>query len=213
MFTFYDNLYGFEEKVWNLCYNEILKKWITFYSWVPSYSENIYNQYFSFDRDTSKWITKLGISNSGSDFADGVVLSSNVIDNNVKFGDEIGTLDLANRTLPTGTGIEVTKSYELVRDNFGNWEKFDVREDDNGIWKLYLKDCDAVDLCSEFYKRKIGEDVVYPGKGVDFWKEHIVLGSEGSISKNDCGKREWLDESDQINGTSPVYLLNIRCNI
>ena len=24
MFTFYDNLYGFEEKVWNLCYNENL---------------------------------------------------------------------------------------------------------------------------------------------------------------------------------------------
>ena len=43
MFTFYDNLYGFEEKVWNICYNELLDKWITFYSWVPSYSENIYN--------------------------------------------------------------------------------------------------------------------------------------------------------------------------
>jgi hypothetical protein len=43
MFTFYDNLHGFEEKVWNICFNEILKKWITFYSWVPSYSENIYN--------------------------------------------------------------------------------------------------------------------------------------------------------------------------
>ena len=43
MFTFYDNLYGFEEKAWNLCYNELQQKWITFYSWVPSYSENISN--------------------------------------------------------------------------------------------------------------------------------------------------------------------------
>jgi hypothetical protein len=24
MFTFYDNLYGFEERVWNICYNEKL---------------------------------------------------------------------------------------------------------------------------------------------------------------------------------------------
>jgi hypothetical protein len=24
MFTFYDNLYGFEEKAWNLCYNELM---------------------------------------------------------------------------------------------------------------------------------------------------------------------------------------------
>jgi len=43
MFTFYDNQYGIEEKVWNLCYNEINQKFITFYSWVPSYSANIDN--------------------------------------------------------------------------------------------------------------------------------------------------------------------------
>nr|DAE30820.1 MAG TPA: hypothetical protein [virus sp. ctML55] len=24
LFTFYDNTYGFEEKVWNLCWNELL---------------------------------------------------------------------------------------------------------------------------------------------------------------------------------------------
>lgn len=54
MFTFYDNLYGFEEKVWNICYNEITQKFTTFYSWVPSYSANIDNIYFSFDRNTSK---------------------------------------------------------------------------------------------------------------------------------------------------------------
>ena len=31
------------EKVWNICYNEVLQKWVTFFSWVPSYSENIDN--------------------------------------------------------------------------------------------------------------------------------------------------------------------------
>lgn len=39
MFTFYDDINTIEEKVWNLCYNEVLQKFVTFYSWVPSYSE------------------------------------------------------------------------------------------------------------------------------------------------------------------------------
>lgn len=59
MFTFYDNTYGYEETAWNLCWNELHQQFITFYSWLPSYSENIDNQYFSFDRETSRAITKL----------------------------------------------------------------------------------------------------------------------------------------------------------
>lgn len=147
MFTFYDNLYGFEEKVWNICFNEGLQKWITFYSWVPSYSENIYNQYFSFDRNTSKWITKLGISKKGNDFSDGVVLTENIIPNDAKSGYKIGDLDLANRTLPSGDGINVVKTYELVPDNFGNWNNFKIENN-----SLYLR-TDAVNLCSEFFVR------------------------------------------------------------
>jgi hypothetical protein len=41
IFTFYDDVYKDEEKVWSLCYNELLVEFITFYSWVPSFSENI----------------------------------------------------------------------------------------------------------------------------------------------------------------------------
>jgi len=59
MFTFYDDVDTIEEKAWNLCFNEPLEKFITFYSWVPSYSENIDNIFFSFDRDTSKYIAKI----------------------------------------------------------------------------------------------------------------------------------------------------------
>ena len=81
MFTFYDNTYGFEEKVWNLCWNELLQKFITFYSWVPSYMENINNVPFSFDRNTSKWIAKLGTSHTKNSFADGITLSNNIINN------------------------------------------------------------------------------------------------------------------------------------
>ena len=59
MFTFYDDVDTIEEKVWNLCFSEVLEKFITFYSWVPSFSENINNVFFTFDRDTSKYIAKL----------------------------------------------------------------------------------------------------------------------------------------------------------
>lgn len=59
LFTFYDDINVLEENVWNLCYNELLGCFVTFYSWVPSYSENIDNIFFTFDRNTSKSITKL----------------------------------------------------------------------------------------------------------------------------------------------------------
>jgi hypothetical protein len=96
MFTFYDNTVGFEEKVWNICYNEILQNWITFYSWVPSYSENIDNIYFSFNRDTSKWISKLGASSKNSNSADGIVLDSVILED----WNNGCTLDIVNRARP-----------------------------------------------------------------------------------------------------------------
>ncbi len=80
MFTFYDNLHGFKENVWNICYNELTQKFTTFYSWLPSYSANIDNIYFSFDRNTSKWISKLGTCSSKSTTADGIVVEEVQID-------------------------------------------------------------------------------------------------------------------------------------
>lgn len=147
MFTFYDNLYGFEERVWNLCYNENLDKWITFYSWVPSFSENIYNSYFSFDRNTSKWIAKLGISKHGNDFSDGVTLSHNII-NPIKWDEDseytdyvdyrgikhsgnvypIGILYLDNRNLPEGTGLKNSVSFTLERDSYLNCKHFTIKK-------------------------------------------------------------------------------------
>jgi hypothetical protein len=59
MFTFYDDINTLEEYAWNLCYNEITQTFTTFYSWIPSYSANIDNIMFTFDRNTSKIITKL----------------------------------------------------------------------------------------------------------------------------------------------------------
>ena len=79
MFTFYDNLQGTSERSWNLCWNEILGIFTTFYSWIPSNMENIDNVPFSFDRDTLKAIGKLGVGNHNNDFSDGVTLSNNII--------------------------------------------------------------------------------------------------------------------------------------
>lgn len=221
MFTFYDNLYGFEEKVWNLCYNELMQKWITFYSWAPSYSENIYNQFFSFDRNTSKWISKLGVSKAGNDFSDGVVLSNNTIPNSAEPDYMIGELSLANRTLPSGEGITVNISYSLEHDNFKNYENFEIKEND-GKSCLYLKK-DAASLCSEFYVRgkkvngkyqKIVTNLTDDNQRQD-WVKNCVLNSNYVICKDDQGRRINLStEPDfRINPSKIVQMLNIRANI
>lgn len=93
MFTFYDNQYGLEEKVWNLCWNEISQCFTTFYSWVPSYSENIDNIYFSFDREMSKAIAKLGTSQVGSTNADGIVLDPAVVEYTENFNEQKHTVN------------------------------------------------------------------------------------------------------------------------
>ena len=49
-------IYDKDEYAWNLCYNEILQKFQTFYSWIPIQSANIDNVMYSFDRETSREI-------------------------------------------------------------------------------------------------------------------------------------------------------------
>lgn len=126
MFTFYDDLNGISECVWNLCWNEAMNKWITFYSWVPSFSENIYNTYFSFDRETSKQIAKLAL-NEKSEHNDYIYLDHTLMtkDKNVKWKEGkndnyIGALkyDL------TYDGAEVSFKWEIVRDVYGNYKHF-----------------------------------------------------------------------------------------
>lgn len=221
MFTFYDNLYGFEEKVWNLCYNEVLRKWITFYSWVPSYSENIYNQYFSFDRNTSKWIAKLEVSNTSSAFADGVTLSNNIIQPYTGTGEiEVGILDLQNRTLPSGSGIENEITFTLERDNYGNYKNFKI---ENG--RLQIRSgVSYVQLCSELYQRtykdsnnnEITIDTIDPNDLESKWVASVQSGQYLDVKKDDAGKRQLLSTSNpdnRIRGDKLVILLNIRANI
>ena len=49
MFTFIKDSF-----TWNLCYNERQGMWITKYSWIPVYSENINNQFYSFGLEQAK---------------------------------------------------------------------------------------------------------------------------------------------------------------
>lgn len=115
MFTFYDNLYGFEEKAWNICFNEILGKWITFYSWVPSCSANIDNIFFSFDRNTSKMFSKVGVSWYDNPAANGITVLDPM--NN-------WTLKLANRYLPNADGITSKVKFYIEKDERGFYKFF-----------------------------------------------------------------------------------------
>lgn len=211
MFTFYDNLENNEETVWNICYNETLQKWITFYSWVPSYSENINNQFFTFDRNTSKWIAKLGASKEGNYFSDSIVLSNNEIPNNGKAKDKIGEFNIINTNISNIDKAE--KEFRIISANIKDWEKYFKIE--NNI--LYLA-TDAINLCSEFYVKGIKEGNIYkqiitdPKSQKEDWVNHCILNSNYVTCKDDSGKRITLDitpEDKRINGNNPVYLLNI----
>lgn len=117
MFTFYDNLYGTHEKSWNLCYNEILQIFTTFYSWIPSEMQNIDNIPFSFDRNTSKYIAKLGISDHGNDFSEGVTLSNNILYINKQGGFTIKDTSLHVNYVDKEGNI---KEYEFDQNSLDN---------------------------------------------------------------------------------------------
>ena len=122
MFTYYDNTFGFEEVVWNLCYNELQPAFTTFYSWLPSYSTNIDNVYFSYDRNSAKWISKLGMSTLGSGNESGICMENPVITSNGLSQQ----LYLKNRPLPTEKEEDCTFTFSLQRDNFGYYKFFSI---------------------------------------------------------------------------------------
>lgn len=135
MFTFYDDLHGANEVAWNLCWNELQNKWITFYSWIPSFSENIYNQYFSFDRETSKQIAKLAI-NQKSEQHDMIYLDDTVITEKQKSKKD----ENDNELLPPnyiGTihyNLEgATFEWKLVNDVYDNKDKFTLNESNGNL--------------------------------------------------------------------------------
>lgn len=133
MFTFYDDINTIEEKVWNLCYNEALEKFSTFYSWVPSYSESIDNIFFTFDRNASKTIAKLYNDKSLIQLSGNHVVSKQVI----------GTLSIPNVQDP---------EFEIMDDKVDGIFKIvgnqlqlkDGISNVNGIWGIPIR-------CNDIY--------------------------------------------------------------
>lgn len=183
MFTFYDNTVGFEEKVWNICFNELLDTFISFYSWLPSYSASIDNIYFSFDRNTSKWISKLGMCLADNSFSHGITLTNNTITrNNIN---NIGELGIVGVQLPDiKTGISATYTYTLERDNFGYYKMFEIVPND-GKYILKLKN------------------------GITY---DSLLANIFTMDQT-TGRRVFLDRNNPDFKDTIVYQLNVRCDI
>lgn len=231
MFTFYDDMSGVEEKVWNLCYNTLLDKFITFYSWIPSFMENINNIPFSFDRNVSKWIAKLGQTHADNSFAEGIVLSNNIYNNdgstdsipyinyrylnknggyseakvtsfkNVDSNGLIGIFNLMNHILPEGDNIEYFIKFDLIRDIYGYWKNFEVRQvgtfatnelpdakDVNSeipVYGLYFKSKN--DVSSEDSKAVINSsgDIYISSNGKDLHFSELFYRNKEGITYND----------------------------
>ena len=113
MFTFYNSTTGYDEVAWNLCFNESQSNFVTFYSWLPSFSESIDNMFFTFDRNTSKWISKLAISKTGSSDANYITIGSVKID---KWPNYESKLTFSG-PLETGDKVEFTLEPDSEKNN------------------------------------------------------------------------------------------------
>ena len=213
IFTFYDNLEGFNETCWNICYNEILNKWITFYSWVPSFGENINNNLFTFDRETSKAISKLGTSNASYSQANGITLNKNIIGlqdvTDMYEGKNNIQLSITNRPYST-----YKVQYFLEHDPFNNYKKFTINNNQliingNAPIDKYLN------IVSELYKRTLLSDEEVPIDNLDginrlLWSM-CLLGTPNKVQTDEYGNKLLLDTP--LNPDTIVTYLNIKAVI
>lgn len=157
MFTFYKN-----DNCWNICYNELQNKWMTFYSWIPSFTESISNTMFSFNRTSSKYISELASCLTDYKYATGITLKENVIKN-------------SNLDIPLAVKEQYnTVIYELLdQNNLG----FSIKNN-----QLHFEGTLA-DISSEFYirKNKSGE-LINPFENKSKWS-NILSNYEVEIVK------------------------------
>ena len=164
IFTFYDDIYEDEEKAWSLCFNEMMGDggngaFITFYSWIPSYSENIDTKFFTFDRETSKSLSLLGKCNYSIPENTGVLVDSPVINNDddnwANQDNEIADLyyitkdksQVINYTILNDDGTTSQKSVTIndtIKNNQGqyvmNGVDFRLERDHWGNYKMFKLD-------------------------------------------------------------------------
>ena len=84
----------------------------------------IQNIFFSYDRNSSKWISKLAQSLKGNAIGSGICVDNVIVDK----WDATGTeLSLQNRPLPDSKKYDL--KFILERDNFGFYKFFRISDD------------------------------------------------------------------------------------
>ena len=228
MFTFYDDIYKDEEKVWNLCYNELLEEFVTFYSWIPSYSENIDTQFFTFNRDTSKKLTLLNKCNYSIPENIGILVENPVIkDENLNSNWRLNlyyyTPELIRIKTSEAQGYQTYKEdlryefkdvqFKLLKDHWHNYELFDIEYDKNNKTNK-LKILKPIDnIKTAFYNQKVillevvpvidDVDIVSDTiKSIYFKSETIALTLESILSNPNLT----FEDSSVPNLTTDFYL-------
>ena len=222
MFTFYDDVYKDEEKVWNLCYNELLGEFVTFYSWVPSFSENIDTQFFTFDRNTAKGLSLLSKSNYAIQENNGILLDTPILDNNYETDIYYKDVykDIRNQVIvqnPDGTTYTKKNlddneyknspvSFNIEKDHWGNYKLFKIENN-----KLKVKDITSFTTKIEEQKgvmlleiTPIGNNnIVYPTETVALTTENYVNGM--NFDYNESKKNYKLTTDFYIHGQAGIF--------
>ena len=228
MFTFYNDLYNIEEKAWNLCYNESLGIFTTFYSWIPSFSNNIYNSLFTFDRNTSKYITKLAMS-SNSIVPNAITFEENIIEpyngNNYTLSnlhisdlkdDQVASFELIKPSkfvIQNEDGsLSIIKSYKdlcyekyirVYKDKDGN--KYDIYPWDSEFLSdnLSIKIDERGRQVTLKMDPRYGVDTEYTNKVDDFYKTHFII-YYVRIKAKVSTKSEQLNIKESLNNLQSV---------
>ena len=155
IFTFYDDVYRDEEKVWSLCYNELLDnggQFVTFYSWIPSFSENIDTQFFTFNRNTAKQLSLLSKCNYNIPANKGVLVDYPILSEfTVKNEDEseITYKNSAKLYYKDNEGKLIKNvEFEVEWDHWGNYKLIDEDNLKEGI--LTIKTTDWEQLYNDY---------------------------------------------------------------
>ena len=213
MFTFYDNLHNFEEKVWNICYNEYTNLWTTFYSWVPSYSANIHNIFFSFDRNTSKWISKAWETNTGNFIGlNDYDTDENKIYPYIKII-KVNNLYNIDYTQPVGELFlnkdEENVTFKIERDRFRNDLIFEIKKE-NGKYFLYPKYTEINNVIFGLDKNKLYQlNISAFVAGALKYKNTIIVGTKNTLSGESdntlSGKNDYVTTWFYKHGQSGLF--------
>lgn len=111
MFTFYNG-----NKVWDLCYNERLEKWITKYSWTPLSSANVNNIFLTLDRQRA---SLYGIIYDNINTNSGAHIEERFEENEVdKLNNEKESLEKGNLPENSTRIEEIDRRIEYIDKNF-----------------------------------------------------------------------------------------------